>query len=304
MLSRLGDRVTTWTTFNEPWCTAFLGYAAGKHAPGRTEPDAAVAAAHHLLLAHGTGLGVIRSHAPNAHAGLTLNLFPVAPADPDDPADADAARRVDGLQNRIFLDPLLTGSYPADVLEDLPALADHVQPGDLERISAPIDLLGVNYYRDLNVSGNPDERSGPPSPWVGADHVSFPSRQLPRTDMDWEVNPGGLTDLLVDLDRRYPGMTYYVTENGVAYRDVLSGGSVDDVDRVEFLVAHLRAAHAAIELGVDLRGYFYWSLLDNFEWAEGYAKRFGLVHVDYETQRRTPKLSAARYARVIADNGV
>lgn len=306
VLHRLGDRVANWTTFNEPWCSAFLGYASGRHAPGRTDPHAAVAAGHHLLLAHGVGLGLIRHHAPLAQAGVTLNLFPVQAANPRDSVDVEAARRIDGLQNRFFLEPLLRGAYPLDVLADLAPYGfdEHIKDNDLDRITAPLDLLGINYYRDHHVSGHHDANSGLPSPWVGADYVSFPRRDLPRTDCDWEINPDGLTRLLLDLHRRFPGLPFYVTENGAAFADVRTEHGVDDVDRVDFLTAHLRAARVALDHGVDLRGYFYWSLLDNFEWAEGYAKRFGLVHVDYTTQQRTPKLSALRYAQVIAENGV
>jgi beta-glucosidase len=306
VLCRLGDRVANWTTFNEPWCSAFFGYASGRHAPGRTNPHAAVAAGHHLLLAHGIGLGLIRHHAPQSQAGITLNLFPVQAANPRDDVDVEAARRVDGLQNRFFLEPLLCGAYPLDVLADLApyGIEAHIKDNDLGRISAPLDLLGVNYYRDHHVSGHGDANSGLPSPWVGADYVSFPRRNLPRTDYGWEINPDGLTRLLLDLHRRYPGLPFYVTENGAAFADECTEHGVDDVDRVDFLTSHLRAARVALDHGVDLRAYFYWSLLDNFEWAEGYAKRFGLVHVDYATQRRTPKLSALRYAQVIAENGV
>ncbi|RZQ60997.1 GH1 family beta-glucosidase [Amycolatopsis suaedae] len=302
----LADRVHTWTTLNEPWCTAFAGYASGRHAPGRTEPAAAVAATHHLLLGHGLATQAIRAHGRHT-AGITLNLFPVHPADPADPADVEAARRVDGLQNRIFLEPLLRGHYPADVLADLApyGLGELIGADDLATIAAPLDMLGVNYYRDHHVSGHPDENSGPPSEWVGAEHTSFPARGLPRTDSGWETNPGQLTALLLDLHHRYPGLPLYVTENGAAYPDVVGpDGAVDDHDRVNFLLSHLAAAHEAITRGVDLRGYFYWSLLDNFEWAEGYAKRFGLVHIDYPTQRRTPKLSARQYAAVIRNNGL
>jgi beta-glucosidase len=294
----LADRVVHWTTLNEPWCAAFLGYANGIHAPGRTDPEAAVAATHHLLLAHGLGLSVIRDTVPNANAGITLNLFPVQALDPADDVDVDAARRIDGLQNRIFLDPLIGGQYPQDVMADLSSygLFDLAQPGDLELISAPIDFLGVNYYRDYVVSGHGAPEF--PSPWVGSEHVTFPARDLPLTDSGWEVNPAGLTDLLVQLHQTYPGLPLYVTENGAAYPD-----RIEDSDRVSFLDGHIRAAGAAIEQGVDLRGYFCWSLLDNFEWAEGYAKRFGLVHVDFATQARTLKQSAHWYAQVIASNG-
>jgi beta-glucosidase len=296
---RLADRVTNWTTLNEPWCAAFLGYASGVHAPGRTDPVAAVAATHHLLLAHGLGLSVIRDAVPAANAGITLNLYPVAPRDPQDEADVDAARRIDGLQNRIFLDPLTKGHYPPDVMADLAeyGIFDLTEPGDMKLISAPIDFLGVNYYRDYLVSGHGTPES--PSPWVGSEHVTFPPRPFPLTDSGWEVNPEGLTTLLVDLHHAYPGLPLYITENGASYPDRL-----DDADRVFFLDGHIRAAGEAIAQGVDLRGYFCWSLLDNFEWAEGYAKRFGLIRVDFKTQERTPKQSAHWYSQVIARNGL
>ncbi|HET9143808.1 GH1 family beta-glucosidase [Actinophytocola sp.] len=306
VLGRLGDRVPVWTTLNEPWCSAFLGYASGIHAPGRTEPRAAVAAVHHLLLAHGLGIAAVRAQAPAADAGVTLNLFPVEAADPDSPADREAARIVDGLQNRIFLDPVLRGAYPADMVEHLApyGLTEHIQDGDLELISAPLDLLGVNYYRGHMVSGAPDNAPQGPSDWIGAEHVRFLSTGMPLTDSGWEVQPPGLLDTLIRVHQDYPAIPLHITENGAAYRDVFADdGTIRDVDRIEFLDAHLRAAHAAIERGVDLRGYFYWSLLDNFEWAEGYAKRFGIVHVDYTTQVRTPKQSARWYAKVISDNG-
>jgi beta-glucosidase len=287
----LADRVVHWTTLNEPWCAAFLGYAGGIHAPGRTDPEAATAAVHHLMLGHGLGLQVIRENVPEALAGIALNLFPVAPLDPADESDVDAARAVDGLQNRVFLDPVFDGHYPTDVL---PGLADLVQPGDMDLISGPIDFLGVNYYRDYVVSGHGEPVF--PSEWVGAEHVAFPPRDLPLTDSGWEVTPDGLTTLLVSLADR--GVPVYVTENGAAYP------GIEDDERVSFLDSHLRAALAAVEQGADLRGYFCWSLLDNFEWAEGYAKRFGLVHVDFATQVRTAKRSAHWYAQVIANNGL
>jgi beta-glucosidase len=307
VLGRLADRVPVWTTLNEPWCSAFLGYASGIHAPGRTEPRAAAAAVHHLLLAHGLGIAAVRAQAPAADAGVTLNLFPVDPADPDSPADREAVRIVDGLQNRIFLDPVLRGAYPADMVEHLApyGFAEHIQDGDLELISAPLDLLGVNYYRGHLVTGAPNDAPSGPSDWIGAEHVRFLSSGQPLTDSGWEVQPPGLVDTLVRLHEEYPRIPLHVTENGAAYRDVIDDdGMIHDVDRIAFLEGHLRAAHTAIEHGVDLRGYFYWSLVDNFEWAEGYAKRFGIVHVDYTTQVRTPKQSARWYAKVIADNGL
>jgi len=307
VVRQLGDRVPAWTTLNEPWCSAFLGYGSGRHAPGRTEPEAAVAAAHHLLLAHGLGTSAIRAAAAGSRVGLALNLFPVTLADPADPADVEIGRRVDGLQNRLFLEPVLLGRYPDDVLADLApfGLGGLIRDGDLAQVSSPLDFLGVNYYRDLHVSSVPDETSGGPSEWVGAEQVSFPKRGVPQTDSGWDVNPAELVTLLLRLHQDYPRLPLYITENGAAFADSMSeSGVVTDTDRVAFVDAHLRAAHAALEHGVDLRGYFYWSLLDNFEWAEGYAKRFGLVHVDFATQRRTPKASASWYARVIAGNGL
>ncbi|CCH29902.1 GH1 family beta-glucosidase [Actinosynnema sp. NPDC047251] len=302
----LGDRVENWTTVNEPWCSAFLGYAAGVHAPGRREPEAAVAAVHHLLLGHGLATEVIRGTSAGAKVGITLNLYPIIAADPESPADVDAVRRLDGLQNRIFLEPLLLGRYPEDVVADLEphGFAGHLQDGDLEIVSAPLGQLGVNYYAEHFVSGAAGP-AVPGSPWVGAEHVTFPSRGLPRTDMGWEVEPAGLTKVLVRVNRDYPSIPLYVTENGAAYRDVVAAdGEVYDPERLRYLESHLRAAHAAIEAGVDLRGYFAWSLMDNFEWAEGYAKRFGIVHVDYDTQVRTPKMSAMWYSQVARGNAL
>ncbi|HEY0453392.1 GH1 family beta-glucosidase, partial [Actinophytocola sp.] len=303
VLRRLGDRVAGWLTLNEPWCSAFAGYASGRHAPGVTSPPAAVAAVHHLLLGHGLAMERIRAFAPSAPAGITLNLFPVQAASP---ADEDAARRVDGLQNRVFLDPVLRGSYPPDVVADLTpyGLPGLVREGDLSVIGAPIDLLGVNYYRALLVAA-PVAADPAPSEWVGVEGVRFLPSGEPRTDLGWEVQPAGLTELLVRLHEEYPRLPLYITENGAAYPDVVGeDGAVRDHDRIAFVDGHLRAAHAAIRRGVDLRGYFCWSLLDNFEWAEGYAKRFGLVHVDFETQRRTVKESARWYANVIAQGGL
>jgi beta-glucosidase len=300
----IGDRVDGWLTLNEPWCSAFAGYASGRHAPGVQSGEAAIAAVHHLLLGHGLAMNEIRAQAPNTPAGITLNLFPVHPAT-DAPADLDAARRIDGLQNRIFTAPVLHGEYPEDMLADLApyGLPELIHDGDLETINAPIDLLGVNYYRAYLVAagGEPDG----PSEWVGAEDVRFLTSGHPRTEMDWEVQPEGLTELLVSLNEQRPGLAMYITENGAAYPDTLTeDGAVRDADRIAFLDGHLRAAHAAIEQGVNLRGYFCWSLMDNLEWAAGYAKRFGLVHVDFATQKRTLKDSARWYSGVIGNNGL
>jgi beta-glucosidase len=296
---RLHDRVHYWTTLNEPWCSAFLGHAMGRHAPGIQDDDAALRAAHHLLLGHGLAVGAMRAQGDaDSRFGITLNLYPVQPAT-DDPADVDAARRIDGLANRIFLDPVLLGRYPSDI----PALP--VQPGDAEIIAAPIDVLGVNYYSRHVVRAGDGSIGGDPTPWVGSGDVEFVSRGLPRTEMDWEIDEQGLHDVLTRVHRDYPAIPLYVTENGAAFPDEQAAdGTVADPDRVAYLDSHFRAAHRAISDGVDLRGYFVWTLMDNFEWGHGYSKRFGLVHVDYETLKRTPKDSARWYAEVTRRNGL
>ncbi|GIF74797.1 GH1 family beta-glucosidase [Asanoa siamensis] len=294
----LGDRVRFWTTFNEPWCSAFLGYGSGVHAPGRTDGAEAVRAAHHLLLGHGLALRSV------GQAGITLNLYAVSPAS-QAPADVDAARRIDGLANRFFLDPLLRGAYPADVVSDLADVTDmsHVRDGDLAIISTPPAMLGVNYYSRHVVAGGGASSSGATS-WPGSGDVRFVTRGVPVTDMNWEIDAPGLVETLTRLRDEYPAVPLYVTENGAAFVDAVVDGEVVDPDRVAYFDAHLRACHQAITAGVPLRGYFAWSLMDNFEWAWGYTKRFGLIHVDYATQLRTPKSSARWYAEVIRRNGL
>jgi beta-glucosidase len=311
-----------WTTLNEPWCSAFLGYTGGQHAPGRQEGVAGLVAAHHLLLGHGLVVDELRRRGADNQLGITLNFTVADPHDPDDELDRDAARRIDALHNRVFLDPVFRGSYPADLLADTRELAwqgspwtDVVRGGDLGLISTPLDLLGVNYYKGDSVSGRPHtdvtgvdgvHPTRPTrTPFVGCEDVTFPSRGLPVTDMGWEVQPEGLTRLLTRLASDYGVPPIYLTENGAAYVDSPStDGAVRDPERIAYVDAHLRAVHAAIEQGADVRGYFYWSLLDNFEWAYGFAKRFGIVYVDYESQLRTPKDSARWYAAVAARNGL
>ncbi|PJJ70775.1 beta-glucosidase [Diaminobutyricimonas aerilata] len=310
---RLGDRVQHWTTFNEPLCSSLIGYAGGEHAPGRQEPRAALAALHHQHLAHGLATGVLRELGAQ-NIGITLNLTNAIPDDPEDERDVDAARRLDALWNRAFLEPIVLGRYPADLLEDVAKyrFEEFVQQGDLEIIAALIDFLGVNHYHDDNVSGRPLPENARPSlrptdkpgrsPFVGSEHLTFPTRRLPRTAMDWEVNPDGLRTLLVRLGREYPTLPpLYVTENGAAYDDEVSeDGHVHDAQRTAYIRAHIDAVAAAIDEGADVRGYFVWSLLDNFEWAWGYNKRFGIVRVDYRTQERIIKDSGLEYARIIA----
>jgi beta-glucosidase len=301
----LGDRVRTWTTLNEPWCSAFLGYAAGEHAPGRQEPAASIRAAHHLLLGHGLATRALRAAGRDTKVALSLNLYGVEPATP---ADADAARRIDGLQNRLFLDPVLRGSYPADVVADLAPVTDfdHVRPGDLETISQPLDALGINYYsRIVSRDGaGKGPKPGPAggdrllgSPFPGADSIGNADPVLPTTAMEWEIHAAGLTDVLTRVAGEYDAPPLYITENGAAFDDTLTtDGRVHDPDRTRYIAAHLQACQDAIAAGVDLRGYFVWSLLDNFEWAWGYDMRFGIVYVDFPTQRRVLKDSALWYA--------
>lgn len=319
MHEALGDRVGVWTTLNEPWCSAFLGYTGGVHAPGRQSRPDGLAAAHHLLLGHGLAVQALRERAPEANLGITLNFTVADPLDPDDAGDVDAARRIDGQFNRIFLDPVIKGEYPADVLADVEeyGFAEHVRDGDLEIISSPIDALGVNYYHGELVSSRPAsttlDGSAPverpsSSPYPAADGVFNHPRGLPVTDQSWEVQPEGLTRLLNRLQADYTGpagVPLYITENGCAYDDVVEAdGSVDDQNRLEFFDAHLRAVKDAIDDGADVRGYFAWSLLDNFEWSWGYSKRFGIVRVDYETQERTVKASGHWFSQVASQNAV
>ena len=302
--ARLGDRVPTWTTLNEPWCSAFLGYASGRHAPGVQNPASAFRAVHHLLLGHGLAAEALRA-AGAGTIGITLNPDAVIPVDPASPADQAAARIADGLHNRIFLDPLVKGAYPDDMRELMSRFTplDFIQDGDEKQINQPIDVLGVNYYTPSYVSAKPGQPAAPEAP--GTEGISFAKPAGPVTDMNWLIEPDALRKLLERLHTDY-GVPLMITENGAAYPEVPAPGSdeVHDTRRVEYLDGHLRACLDAISNGVDLRGYFVWSLMDNFEWAEGYAKRFGVIHVDYATQERRPKDSARWYADVIRRNGL
>jgi beta-glucosidase len=298
----LGDRVHLWTTLNEPWCTAFLGYASGVHAPGRTDPADALAAAHHLNLAHGLAAQVLPGR-----VSVTLNLHQLR-------GDAEAVRRTDAVANRVFLGPMLDGAYPADLLEDTASITDwsFVRPGDEAVINAPIAALGVNYYTPTLVRdragdgprGTADGHGdGAASPWVGCDDVDFVRLPGPYTEMGWSIDATGLTDLLLRLRDEHPDVPLLITENGAAFADeVDADGRVGDQRRIDYLRDHLAAVGRAREAGADVRGYFVWSLLDNYEWAYGYSKRFGIVHVDYPTQRRTWKASAHWYRDQIATN--
>ena len=288
--ARLGDRVTHWITHNEPWVVSWVGHAWGHHAPGGTSDPDALATAHHLLLSHGRAVDILRQHSPGSEVGITLNLDHPYPAT-DDEADAAAARWVDGLHNRWFLDPIFHGRYPADLAEEWESIMPTVHDGDLETIAAPIDFLGINNYT---------------SPLVAADDNGGRSQIVRRqgvehTDMGWEIVPDGLHDLLQRVHRDYAPGAIYITENGAAFPDVRGhDGSVADPERQGYLESYIDAAARAVGAGVPLRGYFAWSLLDNFEWAWGYWKRFGLIYIDYPTLERVPKGSFYWYRDLIA----
>jgi beta-glucosidase len=289
VVRRLGDRVHNWITQNEPQVVSWMGYGWGKHAPGRTGQSNAIAAAHHVLLAHGRATEVIRRESPGAQVGITLNMTPIYPAS-DRAEDVAAARLVDGTGNRWFADPVFRGEYPADILELYAEHAPPIRDGDMRTISTPIDFLGLNNYSRNVVRADP--ASGRPT------HVRVEEAEY--TDMDWEVYPQGLRDLLVRVHRDYAPKRIYVTENGSSFRDVrMHDGSVQDPERQRYLEGYLGAASSAIAEGVPLAGYFVWSLLDNFEWAQGYWMRFGIVYVDYRTLERVPKESARWYSGLI-----
>jgi beta-glucosidase len=310
----LGDRVHTWTTLNEPWCSAYLGYGSGGHAPGRTSGADALAAVHHLNLAHGLGLQALRSTVSKADAqySVTLNFHVLRPGSDD--AD-DAIRRIDALANRAFTSPMLLGQYDADLLEDTADVTDwsFVQPGDLDIVKQPIDFLGVNYYSTTTVrtwdgstprQSNDGHKPSSGTAWPGSTDVEFLQQEGPFTEMGWNIAPDGLETLLLDLSARFPELPLVITENGAAFADEVVDGRVHDEKRVDYLRRHFVAAHRAMEKGVDLRGYLVWSLLDNFEWGYGYSKRFGIVHVDYDTLVRTPKDSALWLADLVREKRI
>lgn len=289
VVQRLGDRVKYWTTFNEPFCTAFLGYRDGVHAPGYRDEARSLRAAHHVLLAHGLGAQAIRAIHPKAQVGIVLNMWTVETLH-DTPADRAFAELQWQKDCGWFLDPVLRAQYPAEAWAAHTDKVPVMQADDLATIAQPLDYLGVNFYtRALHdgprrVSNLPDAE---------------------YTEMGWEVHGPGLYRLLTKLQQEYPAVPLYITENGAAFNDEMSAdGRVHDPRRVNYLREHLAACHQAINEGVDLRGYFVWSLLDNFEWSFGYSKRFGIICVDYATQQRIPKDSFDFYREVIARNGL
>ncbi|MFF4844639.1 GH1 family beta-glucosidase [Streptomyces collinus] len=304
----LGDRVENWITLNEPWCSAFLGYGSGVHAPGRTDPAASLRAAHHLNLAHGLGAAALRSATPaRSQIAISLNSSVVRPVS-QDPADLDAARRIDDLANGVFHGPLLHGAYPETLFASTASVTDwsYVLDGDLRTIKAPLDALGLNYYTPSLVSAGAGKAEGPRadghgasehSSWPAAEDVLFHQTPGERTEMGWTIDPTGLHELIMRYTREAPGLPLYITENGAAYDDKPDAdGRVHDPERIAYLHGHLAAVRRAITDGADVRGYYLWSLMDNFEWAYGYSKRFGAVYVDYQTLERTPKSSARWYS--------
>jgi len=306
------DRVGMWATLNEPWVSAFLGYGTGIHAPGIKRPQAAFQAAHHLLLGHGRAIQAMRSQSGQTKLGIVLNLAPVSlegEAHPDHPAHTSVALH-DAILNGLWTESIFHQRYP-DLLVDLgEQFTSHLFDGDLVTINQPIDWLGINYYQDI--------RFVPGSVFPGADPMKPPGHDLPGTvgvdpapaigtvtDFGWSTTPDGLRRLLVDLDGGYDALPpLYITENGCAYDYPVIDGVIKDTRRITYMREHLTAIHEAITAGVDVRGYMHWSLFDNFEWAEGYRQRFGMVHVDFETLERIPKNSALFYSTVIRDNGL
>jgi beta-glucosidase len=277
----LGDRVRHWITFNEPFAFIVIGHVFGTHAPGLTDPALAFRASHHLNLAHGAAVRALRATVPRSVVGITQVSLPAYPATDSD-ADRAAARRFDGFVNRWYWEPPLRGQYPSDIVERLGAIAPRIEPGDLERLSPPIDFFGHNSYTRAVV------RDDPESMLLGASQVDTHN---PKTEMGWEIYPDHLYDALLRITRDYGAPDIYITENGAAFHDQVVDGEVKDAQRIDYLYTHLAACQRAIQDGAQLRGYFCWSLLDNFEWAFGYSKRFGIVYTDYASQRRIVKAS-------------
>ncbi len=284
---RLGDRIKNWITHNEPWCTAMHGNWDGMHAPGKRDFRIALQVCHHVLLSHGLAVPLLRKNVSHAKVGIALSLHPLRPASTA-PEDVEATRRHDGLRNRWFLDPLHGRGYPQDIWQLAGAAAPQVEQGDLEAIAAPLDFLGVNYYFPEVIQDAPD------NPPLATRVVHDPNCE--RTAFGWEVAPQGMASLLRRIQRDYQPVPMYLTENGCTYDDVVEAdGSIRDSKRRDYFIRHLAVLREVIKEGIDVRGYFAWSLIDNFEWAEGYLRRFGLVYIDFQTQQRTLKMSGHWY---------
>jgi beta-glucosidase len=303
----LGDVISHWITLNEPWCSAFLGYGNGVHAPGKQLGSEALKAAHHLLLGHGLAINAMRESRHSSTLGVTFNLYSVRAAS-DSEIDREAARRVDGMGNRLFLDPALLGRYPDDVLLDAGVTEwFNERAADLEVIATPIDFLGINYYSRHTAAGPEDgvfSDPSVPSASPGSENVRMVDTGAPKTLMGWEIHPDGLVDVVRMVHERAPELPVFITENGAAYADeVGADGQVDDEERRHYFELHTAACADAVAEGLPLKGYFAWSLMDNFEWAFGYSRRFGIVYVDYETQARTVKKSGLWFRDFLASLG-
>jgi beta-glucosidase len=298
MFDKLGDRVAMWGTHNEPWVTAFLGHQFGTHAPGISSLPMALQVTHHVLLSHGKAVQVFRQGNYKGEIGIVLSIGHHIPAS-DRQEDIDACQRTYESGTGLYTRPIFQGHYPQELMEWYGSMAPRVEPSDMEIISTPIDYLGINYYLTDEVSYS--QQGG-----VLKANGRFLSKPMwGQTEVNWGVYPDGLTEVLLDLKNNYGNPRMFIAENGCAALDVLDENDfVDDQERINFLRAHLKAAHKAIQQGANLQGYFVWSLMDNFEWEHGYTPRFGIVRVDYETQKRTPKASALWYRGVIQENAV
>ncbi len=296
----LGDRVYAWATLNEPWCAAMLGYVTGEHAPGRKSQAAGLAASHHLNLAHGLGVQALRSR-DAGRVGVVVNYHQFQPAD-DRQTTLEAVARLDAVGNWLYTDPMLRGTYHPLTLEVTRSVTDweFVRDDDLARIHQPVDFVGHNYYAPSWIVGS-EVPAQPGSCWIGVEGATFLPPHKPVTEMNWEIHPVGLTNLLTRFHQRYTEVDLFVAENGAAMPDATSeDGSIHDTDRTDYLRGHIDAVADALEAGVPVKGYYVWSLMDNFEWAFGYSKRFGIIHVDYATCQRTWKDSARWYQQFLS----
>lgn len=299
---KLGDLVPVWSTLNEPWCAAFLGHSAGEHAPGMRDPGSGFVAAHHLMLAHHSAIQAMRETTPTGRdeLGIVLNLIPAWPAD-DSPEAAAAAAGVDAVQNRLFLGAVLDGEYPDEILQyhEQWGVAERIDLDALKTAVQPIDYLGVNYYNVNHIAYVPG--ADPMPAWPGPHDAGFARPPGELTEMGWGVEPEGLTWMLERVSELAPNLPLLIMENGAAYPDeVRDDGPIEDPKRIEYLRAHIAAIREAMDRGVNVVGYFVWSLLDNFEWARGYSKLFGIVHVDRSTMERTVKASGRWYQHFLA----
>ncbi len=292
VISRLGDRLDAVATFNEPWCSVILSHLLGIHAPGERNMQATLYAAHYTNLAHGLAVEAIRSEAPKLPVGIVYNAMSVIPAS-DSEADQAAAIRANDFHNGLFFGPLFKGEYPAALVEACAPIMPKIEDGDMKTISRPIDWWGLNYYTPMRVAADPN----PDAPYPA--HIQAPPVHPEKTDIGWEIDSSGLSHVVRDLYATYDLPECYITENGACYNmGVGADGEVDDQPRLDYYADHLSVTADLIQEGYPFRGYFAWSLMDNFEWAEGYAMRFGLVHVDYETQVRTVKKSGKWYSEL------